>query len=189
MNDPLELRLQRDGETLQLLAPSVGWFTSSLAKGQAVTPGAPVGVLRQLDRSFPLVAPEGALGRVVSERPERVHEPVEFGRVLYELAPLEVGAEDEAQAAAEAAAGPVLRAPFSGRFWTRPGPGEPNFVAVGDVVESGQPIGLIEVMKTFTQVPYLAKGGLPERACIVRIVADDGAELREGEALLEVEPA
>jgi hypothetical protein len=44
-------------------------------------------------------------------------------------------------------------------------------------------------MKTFGHVPYRAAGGLPKRAKLVRYLVDEGAEVRDGQALIEVEPA
>src|SRR5688572_19734661 len=82
-----------------------------------------------------------------------------------------------------------LRAPQSGRFYHRPAPGEPAFADAGAPLADGQPIGLIEVMKTFTHVPYSAGAGLPARARLVRFVASDGGDVRQGDPLIEVGPA
>lgn len=41
----------------------------------------------------------------------------------------------------------VLRAPLVGTFYTAPQPGAPPFVSVGDIVEKGQTLGIIEAMK------------------------------------------
>jgi biotin carboxyl carrier protein len=60
---------------------------------------------------------------------------------------------------------------------------------VGALVEVGTPLGLIEVMKTFSHVVYRPTGGLPARARITRVLAEDGADLEVGTPLLEVEPA
>jgi len=49
-------------------------------------------------------------------------------------------------------------------------------------------VGLIEVMKTFTHVPYHATGGLPARARVVRWIVGESADVSEGDPLLEVEP-
>ena len=83
-----------------------------------------------------------------------------------------------------------MRSPHAGRFWHRPIPdGAAAFCrAVGSELEAGHTVGLIEVMKTFTHLRYGATGELPERAKVVRFVAEDGAEVAEGEALIEIEP-
>jgi len=83
----------------------------------------------------------------------------------------------------------VLRSPQTGRFYHRPSPCDPAFVDAGAIVEDGRPVGLIEVMKTFSHVSYVASGGLPKRAKIVRMLAADGEDVKQGAPLCEIEPA
>ena len=172
-------------------------FTCALPLGRVLAAGDEAGVLLALGRSFVLVVPAGTGGAIVSVPPERVHAPVGFADVLYELEPLARAGDGRAPAtdtrretkSAATASGPLtLRSPQSGRFYHRSRPGEPAFVAAGQTIADGQPIGLIEVMKTFTHVPYRAGSGLPARARVVRLVAADGADVRQGDPLIEVEP-
>ncbi len=175
---------------LRLLSPGVGRLTDAPERGAALAAGQAAGVLLSLGRAVTLVVPEGAHGVVVSARPERVHAPVGFGDVVFELDPAGVAAgAAAAHAAAGASGGPVVRANQSGRFYRRAAPGDPPFVDVGAVLEDGTPLGLIEVMKTFSHVVYRATGGLPPRARVTRVVAADGSDLEAGSPLLEVEPA
>jgi biotin carboxyl carrier protein len=187
----LELIPETDGDRVRLRTPEVGTFTCSLSAGALVAPKALAGVIHSLGRRFQLVVPPGVTGRIATARPERVHEAVGWGTVLYELEPLEAGAaataNDKPKTSAATAA-LVLRAPYSGRFWHRPAPGDPAFVEPGRVVTEGQTIGLLEVMKTFTQLAYRAERGLPPRARIVRIAVPDGGEVKDGGVLLELEP-
>jgi biotin carboxyl carrier protein len=158
-----------------------------------LVPGETAGWLLTLGRARALTIPAGVTGVVRSRRPERVHHPVGHGDVLVELAPLaSAGAElahDVAERAAEEAGSLVFRSPSAGRFWHRTAPGEPALVRAGDVIEEGAGIGLVEVMKTFAQVLYRPGGSLPARARVLRVAADDGADVDEGDALLELEPA
>jgi biotin carboxyl carrier protein len=80
----------------------------------------------------------------------------------------------------------VVRAPMSGRFYTRPAPGQPSFVAAGDEVGPQKTVGLLEVMKTFNRITY-GGDGLPSHARVVRVIAADGSDLRAGDPILEVE--
>lgn len=191
MSTTIELVARREGDEVALLAPGPGWFTRALPEGALVGGGAAVGVLRVLGREHALRAPAGVHGRVVSARPERIDEPVGAGAELYRLAPLAAGddAGDAVGPAEAAATGLVLTSPQTGRFYHRPGPDEPAFAAPGDELAEGQPVGLIEVMKTFAHVPYRAQAGLPQRARVVRVLVEDGAEVRRDQPLLEVEPA
>ena len=49
-------------------------------------------------------------------------------------------------------AGEVVRAPMVGTFYRSPSPGAPPFVEVGNKVNKGDPICIIEVMKLFTTI-------------------------------------
>ena len=45
-----------------------------------------------------------------------------------------------------------ITSPLPGIFYRKPGPDKDPFVEVGDTVEVGQTIGLVEIMKQFTEV-------------------------------------
>jgi biotin carboxyl carrier protein len=185
----LELQLRQGADGVELVSPDAGMFTCALSRGAAVTAGQPAGVLIKLGRAHGLTVPAGITGRIAEERPERVHEPVQAGQVLYRVVPFADGGESAAIEEESTASGMVILAPQSGRFYHRPAPGEPAFTEPGTEIAPGVPIGLIEVMKTFARVPYVAQGGLPERARVVSMIAGDGAEIQRGDPLLEVEPA
>lgn len=177
---------------IRLLSPEVGGFTGALPEGSTLSPGMVAGTLQVLGRSVDLVVPAGAGGAVVSAAPKLRVAPVGFGDELYRLDPEGVAAA----AAMAGGGGPELEgdamavtATQSGRVWHSPSPGEPPFAKAGDVLEDGSPICLIEVMKTFSTVPYRAEGGLPARAKVVRWLANDGDDVEPGGGILVVEPA
>jgi biotin carboxyl carrier protein len=60
-------------------------------------------------------------------------------------------------------------------------------VSPGAEIADGTPVGLIEVMKTFNHVVYRSSAGLPPRARVKRLVAGDGADVRQGDVLIELE--
>lgn len=76
----------------------------------------------------------------------------------------------------------IIRAPYLGHFYRAPKPGESNFVEVGQTVELGADLCLVEVMKLFTAVRAEHRG-------IVRhILATDGQMVAEGQPLFALEP-
>ncbi len=193
VNHMLELVLDEKTGAQRLLSPTVGLFTRPVPPGQTLVEGQDAGTITTLSRSFTLMVPSGVRGFVITKRRERVRAPVAFGEVLYELEPLEksIGGRADAKTttrAAKSGEAMTLRSPQSGRFYHRAAPGEPAFVAIGQIIEEGRPVGVIEVMKTFTHVVYRAGSGLPARAKIVRVAAPDGGEVRAGDVLLELEP-
>ena len=64
-----------------------------------------------------------------------------------------------------------------GTFYAAPDPQSPPFVSIGDHVENGSTIGLIEVMKVFSSVGAVVTG------TIVEITVAD-AQLVEQDAVL-----
>lgn len=191
MTATIELLARPDANNVMTLAsPEVGLFTCAKSAGAIVQPGEVVGVIARLGARFELVVPAGASGRIANAAPARVHEPVEYGQVLYRLEAIgDVTASTAAAADEGAHSDLAFPSPITGRFWHRPSPDDPAFIAVGQVLEAGAVVGLVEIMKTFTQVTYTPKGKLPARAKIVAITVGDGGEVNEGEALFEVEPA
>jgi len=165
------------------------------ATGDVVGPGSHVGVLRRLRKRFSLVLPDGISGRVVDGLPERNILGVEYGQAMFRIAPLSIG-ESPGDASAQTNAGSggtaglaegcwAVPAPTDGIYYHRPAPDAPPFVAVGMEVKLGQPIGLIEVMKTFNQISYRGPG-LPPKAEILEITCGDGTEVQAKETLIVV---
>ncbi len=171
----------------ELLAPDVGLYARAPERGSRRAAGETAGVLVVLQRAFRLVLPEGVAGFVDSEPPELKHLPVEHGQVLFLLRPDAEAAPQSLAAEREDGTGLVVRAPQAGRFWRRPDPESPCYADAGDALQAGRTLGLLEVMKTFNPVKYQPGGGLPERATVARYLVEDGEDVEEGQALLELE--
>ncbi len=175
-------------DRIDLLSPTVGIFRQQVATGQVVQAGEVIGTLTTLGVAHPVIAGPGARGAVVAAGSPRREIEVGFGQCLLTLdrSTLEAELAAAATTGAAAAAGDlVIRAPSSGRFYGRPGPGKPAFVAVGDPVRPGQTVGLLEVMKSFHRVT--AGDDLPVGAQVVAIVALDDADVGAGDVLLRLE--
>lgn len=187
----LPLIVERAGERIVLRAPEVGLVSGQLARGVALVAGQVAGTLTTLGRSVHLVVPEDVSGAIVSDAFELARQPVGYGDALYELAPLAASGSASTTASSARAADAVLvfRSPQSGRFWHASTPGATPLARAGDTLREGQPLGLIEVMKTFSHVAYKASGALPSSARIVRVLVKDGADVRAGEPLVELESA
>lgn len=189
----LELIVGSDEEgRVTLKCPGVGYWRQAPVVGHLVSPGQSLGILNTLGRDQVLVAPTGARGLVL-ECPSGTHgSAVAFGDPLMVLGEA-IGAADEvdsANAGSDAAAGDValvFRSSSSGRFYVRPAPDKPPFVSEGDIVEEGQTVFLLEVMKTFSRVAY-GGDGLPARARVVSIGPADGDDLEAGQVVLQLEP-
>jgi acetyl-CoA carboxylase biotin carboxyl carrier protein len=99
---------------------------------------------------------------------------------LAAAAPVAAAAEDGAPA--EDGRHPI-KAPLVGTFYSAPSPGADAFVKVGDVVEPGQTIAIVEAMKLMNQVQSDAKG------TVAAIVVEDGqwVEFEQTLILLDLE--
>lgn len=187
----LPLIVERVGERVVLRAPEVGLVSGQLARGAALAAGQVAGTLTTLGRSVQLVVPEDVQGAIVSDAFELARQPVGYGDALYELAPLATSGAAHAKTSSTRAADAslVFRSPQSGRFWHASTPGATPLARAGDTLREGQPLGLIEVMKTFSHVAYKPSSALPNPARIVRVLAKDGADVRAGDPLVELESA
>lgn len=183
--------LERQEGRLLLISPEVGLWREGPSVGRILRPRESIGRIETLGVLRTVLVPDSASGMVVERfEPTRARAPVDRKTPLVVLDPEAAGALREgpaALAAESAASGLVLPAPMGGRFYARPGPGKPPFVAVGAIIEEGHTVGLIEVMKTFNRVLY---GGpsLPNPARVVSILSRDDQDLSIGDALIEVEP-
>lgn len=197
LNPPtLKARLVRlpDGK-LRLESPTVGLYREAPRPGSLVTPETPLGQLEILGVLHHLLAPAEAAGIVLPPEPGTrlatplARRPVGHGDLLVALDP-------EAATSITGVAGSattststgklVFRAPTAGRWYTRPGPGKPALIEVGTAVQTGQAVGLIEVMKTFSRLHYTGEG-LPPQARIKAILVKDEEDVAAGDALFEVE--
>lgn len=70
-----------------------------------------------------------------------------------------------------------IQSPLPGVFYRRPGPDKDPYVQEGQRVELGQVIGMVEIMKQFTEVHSDASGTLK---CFV---VEDAAMVNPGDAL------
>ena len=89
-----------------------------------------------------------------------------------------------AGAVAEAAPvsnGDPVKSPMVGTVYLQPNPGSPAFVKVGDTVEAGQTLFIIEAMKTMNPVPA------PRAGKIVQVLIDDAQPVEFGEPLAIIE--
>ena len=67
-------------------------------------------------------------------------------------------------------------------FYTRPSPGEPPFVEVGDEVEEDTVVCLLEIMKCFRSIPAGVKG------TVEKVLVESGDMVEKGDAVILIRP-
>lgn len=93
---------------------------------------------------------------------------------------LETEPEPEPEPEPEVPSGTLVGSPMGGIFYAAPSPGAAPFVRVGDDLSTGQPVGLIEAMKVFNEIPSPVSGK------VVEVIAKTGALLSLGDPLLRI---
>ena len=86
-----------------------------------------------------------------------------------------------ASAAAEEAAGHVVKSPMVGTFYRASSPGAKSFVEVGNVVQEGDTICIIEAMKIRNEIEADKSG------TVTRILCENGQAVEYGQPLLVIE--
>ena len=75
----------------------------------------------------------------------------------------------------------AVTSPMVGTVYLAPEPGATNFVKVGDTVDEGQTLLIVEAMKTMNQIPS------PTSGTVKRILIEDGAPVEFGAPLMVIE--
>ena len=84
-------------------------------------------------------------------------------------------------AATPASRGETVKSPMVGTVYLQPNPGSPSFVQIGDMVEAGQTLFIIEAMKTMNPVPA------PRAGKLLEILIEDSQPVEFGEPLAVIE--
>ncbi|SRR6185437_13221900 len=77
----------------------------------------------------------------------------------------------------------TIKSPMIGTFYRQAGPGKPIFINVGDEVEEGQVVCIIEAMKLFNEIESEVSG------TIVKVLVEDASPVEFDQPLFLVEPA
>lgn len=76
----------------------------------------------------------------------------------------------------------TIKSPMIGTFYRSPSPDKPSFVNVGDEVENGKVVCIIEAMKLFNEIESEVSGK------IVKVLVDDATPVEYDQPLFLVEP-
>lgn len=108
------------------------------------------------------------------------------------VAPAAAAPAPAAAAAPEKAARPAeppvsntitIKSPMIGTFYRSPSPDKSSFVNIGDEVEPGTVVCIIEAMKLFNEIESEVKGK------IIKVLAEDASPVEYDQPLFLVEPA
>ena len=75
-----------------------------------------------------------------------------------------------------------VRSPIVGTFYRAPSPGKDPYIKVGDVIESGDVVCIVEAMKLFNEIETEIRGK------VVKVVVDDASPVEYDQVLFLVDP-
>ncbi len=135
-----------------------------------------------------LAAPGNANGYIISPGPV----PVAGVQIPPSISPAGSSPAAHSPASEESAAGSaaesteglfIMKSPIVGTFYSSPSPNAPPFVKVGDTVEAGKVICIIEAMKLMNELEAEIAGR------VTRIYVENGQPVEYGQSLFAIEPA
>ena len=77
----------------------------------------------------------------------------------------------------------AIVAPLTGVYYASPSPSTPPFVSVGDIVQVGQVVALVEAMKVFNEIQAEVSGR------VTALVAPSGEVVQKGDVLIRIQVA
>ncbi|MDG1039479.1 MAG: acetyl-CoA carboxylase biotin carboxyl carrier protein [Polaribacter sp.] len=77
----------------------------------------------------------------------------------------------------------TVKSPIIGTFYRKPSPDKPSFVEVGDTINSGDTVCVIEAMKLFNEIESEVSGK------IVKVLVDDSSPVEFDQPLFLVDPS
>ena len=152
--------------------------------------------IRKVKKLIELLEESGLAELEITEGEEsvRISRQMTSGQVQYAMppmpyAPLPAGggtgtsaAPANQAASVPEATGHKVLSPMVGTYYEAPAPGTPNFVKIGDQVQAGATLCIIEAMKMMNQIEADVAGK------VVAILAKNGEPVEFGQALFIIEP-
>jgi acetyl-CoA carboxylase biotin carboxyl carrier protein len=157
--------LVRD-EKLSEIEVQRGSLRISLKAADAAAPPATAGALGRLDELFAASAALSTANLAEDYGSDAADETPDAGTTVSD--------------AVDSANMVQVVSPMVGIFYRAPSPSDPNFVEVGDHVEVGQTLALVETMKVFNEITSEVDG------TVIEITAQNGDLLETGDKLMVI---
>jgi acetyl-CoA carboxylase biotin carboxyl carrier protein len=122
-----------------------------------------------------------ARGSAVTMAPQMIAAPaVAAAPIAHAAAPV-AAAPAAAEPVGETLRGEQVKSPMVGTVYLQPQPGAKSFVQVGDQVNAGQTLLIIEAMKTMNPIPA------PRAGTVLKVLVEDAQPVEFGEPLVIIE--
>jgi len=184
----------KDSEYL-ILSPAVGFCSIEIEPGMFLNQGSRIAKLKVLNTTYDLLLPPNVHGKVIFEEEMEIIFPVDYGQVLFKLNPESnniinqkenLTLDDLSPVDETADSGYLVYAFTTGIFYTRPSPDSLPFVRLGQKINKGKALGLIEVMKTFNHIIFQGTEN-SDKGMVKKIYVEDAQEVKSGDPLFLIE--
>jgi len=177
---------------LVVMSPAVGVFRQQVLVGETLVPGSRIGRLQILGRWWPVELAHDAQGMVSESCLNSSVEAVEYDQPLLRLTAVGKAMAQQPSGAATTSDGDggdsfVVPAPTHGMLYLRPSPQAQAYVSLGQTIEPGAILALIEVMKSFSPITFTQTEGVL-RAEVVGIEVEDASEVTPHQPLFVLRP-
>jgi acetyl-CoA carboxylase biotin carboxyl carrier protein len=120
---------------------------------------------------------------IQSVAPASYQAPAPITSAPVAIAPAPSAKVEDAKAVVEVTEGLLeIKSPIVGTFYRSAGPDKPVYAKVGDVVDKGSVVCIVEAMKLFNEIESEVKGK------IVKVVAEDAMPVEYDQVLFLVDP-
>jgi acetyl-CoA carboxylase biotin carboxyl carrier protein len=135
------------------------------------------GEFKLVVRNQPLASESHAPAPVaVHTQPAPIPAPVQVAAPAHKVEAAPTASNEEANYL-------VIKSPMVGTFYRSSTPDKPSFVKVGDSVDAGQTVCIIEAMKLFNEIESDVKGK------IVKVLVEDASPVEYDQPLFLVDPS
>ncbi len=188
LRDFIALAQKQDQAGYCLQSPAVGWVSELPAPNQILTTESYIGKITILSSTYRLKLPPNICGQVAQYDTELKIRPVSYAETLFNILPMQEKLSNEIFSNGNGVTCNcengrwIVRAITDGIFYRRPSPDTAPYVEIGNQVNRGQVLGLVEVMKCFNKVIFDGTD-FPSQASIREICAKDGEEVKYNQPL------
>ena len=136
-----------------------------------------------LKKLIQLVKDEDISGVAIEEKGVKYEVRREKGHIVSAPAPAHSPHSSSSPSPSEEEGLVAITSPMVGTFYRSPSPEAPSFVQIGDEVEPGKIVCIVEAMKLFNEIEAEVKGE------VVKILAENGKPVEYGQKLFLVKKA
>mgnify|MGYP000624742213 CR=1 FL=1 len=120
-------------------------------------------------------------GQPVIQQPQQFHIPQQVAAPI--MTENNLTTNESSVVPPQIVEGHILSSPMVGTFYRAPSPDTPAFVDIGDIVQVGQVVCIVEAMKLMNELESEVGGE------VVEILVDNGTPVEFGQVLMRVKPA